>query len=49
MKLANLSHGDVQAWVIELARHRSPATVQKIHRVLSLILDMAVKDGRLPP
>jgi integrase len=24
-----------------------PATVQKIHRVLSLVLDMAVKDGRL--
>ena len=47
IKLANVSHGDVQAWVTELARHRSPATVQKIHRVLSLVLDMAVKDGRL--
>ena len=47
VKLANVSHGDVQAWVTELARHRSPATVRKIHRVLSLILDMAVKDGRL--
>ena len=47
VKLANVSHADVQAWVTELARHRSPATVQKIHRVLSLILDMAVKDGRL--
>ena len=35
------------AWVTELARHHSPATVQKIHRVLSLVLDMAVKDGRL--
>ena len=47
VKLANVSHGDVQAWVTELARHHSPATVQKIHRVLSLVLDMAVKDGRL--
>jgi integrase len=47
VKLANVSHSDVQAWVTELARDHSPATVQKIHRVLSLVLDMAVKDGRL--
>ena len=37
----------MQAWVTELAGTSSPATVHKIHRVLSLILDMAVKDGRL--
>ncbi|GAA4726068.1 hypothetical protein GCM10023350_05990 [Nocardioides endophyticus] len=47
VRLANVSHGDVQAWVTELARGHSLATVQKIHRVLSLVLDMAVKDGRL--
>jgi integrase len=47
VKLANVSHADVQAWVTELARDHAPATVQKIHRVLSLVLDMAVKDGRL--
>ncbi len=47
VKLCNVSHGDVQAWVTELANDHSPATVQKIHRVLSLVLDMAVKDGRL--
>lgn len=47
VKLANVSHGDVQAWVTELARGHSPATVHKIHRVLSLVLDMAVKDERL--
>jgi integrase len=47
VKLANVSHGDVQAWVTELAKDHSPATVHKIHRVLSLVLDMAVKDGRL--
>ncbi|GAA4739728.1 hypothetical protein GCM10023350_25120 [Nocardioides endophyticus] len=29
------------------AKEDSPATVQKIHRVLGLILDMAVNDGRL--
>jgi integrase len=47
VKLANVSHSDVQAWVSALAGRHSPATVQKIHRVLSLVLDLAVKDGRL--
>jgi hypothetical protein len=47
VKLANVSHADVQVWVTALAKEHSPATVQKIHRVLSLILDMAVNDGRL--
>ena len=45
--LANVSHAEVQAWVTDLAKESSAASVQKIHRVLSLILDMAVKDGRL--
>jgi integrase len=45
--LSNVSHSDVQAWVTALATEQSPASVQKIHRVLSLVLDMAVKDGRL--
>jgi integrase len=48
VQLANISHADVQAWVSELATPpRAPATVRKIHRVLSLILDLAVRDGRL--
>ena len=34
-------------WVTVLSKTRSPATVRKVHRVLSLILNMAVKDGRL--
>ena len=47
MTLANVSHADVQKWVTALSKTRSPATVRKVHRVLSLILNMAVKDGRL--
>ncbi len=47
VKLANVSHADVQAWVTSLSRQYSPATVQKVHNVLSLVLGMAVKDGRL--
>lgn len=47
VKLANVSHADVQTWVTALSRQYSPATVQKVHNVLSLVLEMAVKDGRL--
>jgi len=47
VKLANVSHADVQKWITVLSKTRSPATVRKVHRVLSLILNMAVKDGRL--
>jgi hypothetical protein len=47
VQLANVAHADVQTWVSAMAKTRSPATVRKVHRVLSLILDMAVKDGRL--
>ena len=48
VRLANVSHAAVQAWVSELATPpRAPSTVRKIHRVLSLILDLAVRDGRL--
>jgi integrase len=47
VKLADVTHADVQSWVTKLSRNAQPATVRKIHRVLSLILALAVKDGRL--
>lgn len=47
VRLSKVTHGDVQAWVTDLTRTQSPASVRKIHRVLSLMLDMAVEDGRL--
>jgi integrase len=47
VRLSDVSQADVQAWVTTLSTSRSPATVRKVHRVLSLILTMAVKDGRL--
>ena len=46
-QLVDITHADVQAWVVRLTAVRSPATVRKIHRVLSLVLNTAVKDGRL--
>ena len=47
VKLADVSHADVQAWISDLSTKRSAATVRKIHRVFSLVLALAVKDGRL--
>jgi integrase len=47
VRLAQVSHAEVQDWVSTLSATRSPATVRKIHRTLSLILDLAVRDGRL--
>ena len=47
VRLSEVSHADVQAWVTTLSATRSPSTVRKIHRTLSLILDLAVRDGRL--
>jgi hypothetical protein len=45
--LADVSHADVQAWVSQLGRDRSPSTARKAHRVLSLMLSLATRDGRL--
>jgi len=47
VSLADVSHADVQAWITTMAVGRSAATTRKVHRVLSLILALAVKDGRL--
>lgn len=47
VKLADMTHSAIQSWVAELAQRRSPATVRKVYRVLSLVLSTAVKDGRL--
>lgn len=43
--LSSVSHAEVQGWLagLELA----PASVRKVHRVMSMVLGAAVKDGRL--
>jgi integrase len=46
-QLANVSHSAVQSWISEVSAKRSAATTRKVHRVLSLLLAMAVKDDRL--
>lgn len=47
VRLGDVTHSAVQAWVSELTAQRAPATVRKIHRVFSMVLNAAVKDGRL--
>jgi integrase len=46
--IASVSHAEVTSWVSDLtAQGLAPASVRQVHRVLSLILDMAVRDGQL--
>ncbi len=46
--LAEIRHSDVAAWVAGLNAHGlRPGSVRQIHRVLSLVLDSAVRDGRI--
>lgn len=46
VQLAQVTHADVQRWIASI--ERAPATVRKIHRVVSQILATAVRDGRRP-
>jgi integrase len=48
-RLADVTHADVAAWVAQLlARGSAPSTVRQSHRVFSLLLSLAVRDGRIP-
>lgn len=45
VQLASVTHAEVQRWLTHL--DLAPASVRKVHRVLSMVLAYAVKDGRL--
>lgn len=46
--LSSVTHADVAAWVSRLvADGLAPSTVRQAHRVLALVLALAVRDGRL--
>ncbi|GAB4080766.1 hypothetical protein GCM10028783_17140 [Modestobacter muralis] len=48
-RLADVTHAEVARWVAELrANGSAPATVRQAHRVFSLLLALAVRDGRIP-
>jgi integrase len=42
-----VSHAEIQQWVSSLTAERSASTAVKSHRLLSLVLSLAVRDGRL--
>lgn len=47
-RLGKISKSDVNAWIADLVgKGLQPGSVRQIHRVLSLILDAAVADGRI--
>jgi integrase len=43
--LANVTHADIASWVSSL--DLAPATIRQVHRVFSLVLTLAVRDGRI--
>ncbi|HEY5848670.1 MAG TPA: tyrosine-type recombinase/integrase [Microlunatus sp.] len=45
VRLADVTHAEVQRWLTGL--DLAPASVRKVHRVLSMVLAYAVRDGRL--
>ena len=48
-RLADVTHAEVAGWVARLrANGSAPATVRQAHRVFSLLLGLAVRDGRIP-
>src|SRR5215211_1684050 len=44
--LSKVTHADVSAWISSI--NLSASSVGDVHRTFSLIMDLAVKDGRLP-
>ena len=45
--LANLTHAGLQNWLTEVSATSAPSTTRSYHRVLSMMLKYAVRDGRL--
>ena len=45
--LGDLSYAAVQTWISDESKRVSPATVRSYHRVLSMILKYAIRDGRI--
>ncbi|MCZ4559870.1 tyrosine-type recombinase/integrase [Rhodococcus sp. IEGM 1401] len=50
VRLADVEHGDIATWIASLTSERglSPSSVRHVHVVTRMILDLAVRDGRMP-
>lgn len=47
VRLPDVGHADVQAWVTSLSATKAPSTVRQIYLVLAGVMKYAVRDGRL--
>lgn len=47
LRLVDVGHADVQAWVTDLSRTLAPSTVRQIFLVLAGLVKYAIRDGRL--
>ena len=47
VRLVEVGHADVQAWVTMLSRTLAPSTVRQVYLVLAGLIKYAVRDGRL--
>ena len=47
VRVGEVRHSDVQAWVSELSTRRGASTVLRVYGVLAGVLDVAVKDRRI--
>lgn len=47
VRLPDVGHADVQAWVTSLSATRKPASVKQIYLVLAGVMKYAIRDGRL--
>ncbi|SDY51583.1 Site-specific recombinase XerD [Modestobacter sp. DSM 44400] len=48
-RLADVTHAEIAAWVAGLvSSDLAPSSVRQAHRVFSLLLTLAVRDGRIP-
>jgi integrase len=45
--LGGITHARIQNWLVEVAATSAPSTTRSYHRVLSMMLKYAVRDGRL--
>ncbi len=47
VSLASITHAGIQNWLTEVAATAAPSTTRSYHRVMSMMLKYAVRDGRL--
>ncbi|UFS59063.1 phage integrase central domain-containing protein [Subtercola endophyticus] len=47
LRLVDVNHGEVQAWITDLMKTLGPSMVRQIHLVLAGVMKYAVRDGRI--